>query len=1378
MAEDTKQLEATSAESSLATADTVPTHIVGIGASAGGLEAIEQFFDNMPADSGLAFVIVQHLSPDFKSMMDELLARHTEMPIHRIENAMTIEADSIYLIPPKKNMVMSEGKLLLTDQDPSKGLNLPIDIFLRSLAQDAGERAIGVILSGTGSDGSRGIREIHESGGLVIVQEEDSAKFDGMPRSAMATGVVDLELPPHTMPEALLNYLRHPLVIAGEDAGRPLTEEKGLTEIFALLRAKFGIDFTYYKPSTVGRRIERRITINRAGNLQDYLRQLEDEPAELDSLYADLLIGVTEFFRDKPAFEIMQQQVIPAIIEHASPDNTVRVWVPGCATGEEAYSLAILLREEAAKQKRPLDIKLFATDVHQRSLDRVGAGVYEEVSIANVSPDHLSRYFVLKEGRYHVTPELRQMVICASHNLVKDPPFTKIDLVSCRNLLIYFQPLAQRKALSFFHFALRTGGVLFLGPSESVNDLADEFDTIDTRWKMYRKRRDVRLPDTTRLPLTPAISMSNIASRQPGLTTANDNTMQRIYEMITSRFAPASLLMTEQRELIHVFGNAREYLQVPTGQVTVDLLKMIAGDLRVALTSATHRALKDNASVVYRGIQLETPSGPKDIQLTVEPLNDRRSNSTFLLACFEESERPVSTTPIEAESFDLRGESIERIGQLERDLQHTKEHLQTTIEELETSNEELQSTNEELVAANEELQSTNEELHSVNEELYTVNAEHQRKIVELTQLTNDMDNLLRSTEIGTVFVDTDLHIRKFTPAIATVINLMPQDIGRPIEHISHNIDLGEQPLLELVREVLDSGEPIEREVHNRRGEPLLMRILPYREEADRIAGVVLSFVDIAVIKQLQEQLREADERLNLALQSAGVGTWDWNVGENVVTWDDYIHPLFGLKPGEFDGTYEAFLDCVHRDDAARVEAEVEAAVQRHAGYDTEYRVVWPDGSEHVLHATGKVYRKEGERPARMTGICWDVTGRVQGEETRSRMAAIVESSHDAILAKNLDGMITSWNESAERLYGYTADEVVGRPVTVLSPDDRPHEATELIDKVRRGERVERYRTIRKCKDGTLLHVSITISPIRDSSGNVIGASASARDITARIEAETQLKESLQKVEQANDELKQFAYVASHDLREPLRTVRSFCELLDKKYRTALDDQAEKWIGFMVDATAHMQQLIDDLLAYSRLQTRAQSIEATDCNEVMREVMQLLDSAIQKAGAKVTFDDLPTVQGEESQLTQLLQNLISNAVKYRGEQPCRIHVAAQRDLNDWKFSVCDNGIGIKEEFFDKVFELFKRLHAKDKYSGTGIGLAICRKIVHRHGGRMWLESTFGDGTTFYFTIPIETRRVSEDSSSPASSLSRAQAVPPLTHASGSDANPKRPSKPEA
>lgn len=844
----------------------VSQFVVGIGASAGGLEAIEHFFEQVPPDSGLTFVVVQHLSPDFKSLMDELLARRTKLPIHRVEDGMAIQPNAIYLIPRKKNMVLSFGKLMLTEQDQKPGPNLPIDIFFQSLAHDMGERAIAVVLSGTGSDGSRGIKEVHEAGGLVIVQDPETAGFDGMPKAALATGLADLVMPPSAMPAKILQYTQHPVRADLRKVRLDIKSGDELSAAFSLLRRHFGVDFSLYKPSTLARRMERRMTLQNTESLVDYVKMLETDPDELDHLYRDLLVEVTQFFRDKDAFDFLKNDVIPKLFEQASPDDGLRIWVPGCATGEEAYSLAMLFHEYAQAHKRNIDVKIFATDVHRSSLEAASAGIYREASVADMPRAYLERYFVHKRNQFVVNQDVRKLVIFAPHNLTKDPPFTKLDLISCRNVLIYLNPATQRKVLTLFHFGLRTGGIMFLGPSESVSELEEEFDAVDRHWKIFRKRRDIRLHPGTGLATMPLSETAMLLRHQVVTQGKGDPQFPEVYESLLTRYVPPSLLLNEHHELVHSFGNARTYLQVPEGKATSDVLKMLDNPLRIAVSSALHQAAKSNKPIVYTGVRTKIGDHDGLMKVSVVPLPNKRTQSNFFQVCLEPEEAPPVIEPVQ--TFDVQGESAERISSLERELMYTKEHLQSTIEELETSNEELQSTNEELVASNEELQSTNEELHSVNEELYTVNAEHQRKIEELVQLTSDMDNLLASTDIGTIFLDLEMNIRKFTPAVGRLFNLLPHDVGRPLKHISNNLQFDNTVLLSMIERMHAQGKAVEQEIETPQHHYFLLRVLPYRSQNGQVAGTVLTFIDITAVKEAKQELGVSQRRLDAVLENS------------------------------------------------------------------------------------------------------------------------------------------------------------------------------------------------------------------------------------------------------------------------------------------------------------------------------------------------------------------------------------------------------------------------------------------------------------------------------------------------------------------------------
>ena len=832
-------------------------HVVGVGASAGGLEALESFFSPMPADTGMAFVVVQHLSPDFRSVMDELLARWTQIPIHRVVDGMQVEPNAIYLIPPKKDMIISGGKLLLTDKEPGQGLTLPIDIFLRSLAHDAGSRAIGVILSGTGSDGSRGICEIHDAGGLVLVQDPDSAKFDGMPKSAVETGVVDAICRPIEMASNLLAYIEHPAV-AEYSPLLPASPQmlQGFDAIFQLLRKEYGIDFSYYKRSTVTRRVHRRVQMNQIVDLNEYVDRLRSDPAELNSLYKDLLIGVTRFFRDTEAFDRLEQHILPQLIGKLRHENDeLRVWIAGCATGEEAYSVAILIHEQLARLGGRFRAKVFATDVHRASLEVASAGIYSEESLADISAERRAKYFTHVKHGFQVSQELRQMVVFAPHNIIRDAPFTKLDLVTCRNLLIYLEPLAQKKALALFHFALHVGGVLLLGPSESPGELADEFDAIDERWRIYSKRRDRRLNTEMRLPLVAGASTNDVERRAAMLAPnrrAPDQLVLRAYDALLADFAPPSLLINDDRELVQSFGGAAQYLHMRDGRVSTDILELLHHDLRLPVSTALQQATKGDTAVTLNRVEVRDPRGTQSLKLSIRPLVDAQRRATFFLLTLEPLTPAVPALAEHDGEFHRGHASDDQLDALEAELRLTKENLQSMVEEMETSNEELQATNEELVASNEELQSTNEELHSVNEELYTVNAEYQKKIVELTELTADMDNLLFSTDVGVIFLDRELCIRKFTPQVGRAFHLLPADIGRHIESFAPRIERPE--LVADLTQVLSTGVPIEVHVQDRDDTPFFLRILPYRSRG-AIDGVVLTLIDISRLVTAEQELR-------------------------------------------------------------------------------------------------------------------------------------------------------------------------------------------------------------------------------------------------------------------------------------------------------------------------------------------------------------------------------------------------------------------------------------------------------------------------------------------------------------------------------------------
>jgi len=1075
----------------------VDFHVVGIGASAGGLEALEKFFKALPADTGMGFVVIQHLSPDFKSHMEELLARHTEMNIYRVENGMEVKPNCVYLIPAKMEMVISEGKLLLTERSKVRTLSHPIDQFFRSLANDLGRRSVGVILSGTGSDGSRGIREIHDAGGLVAAQDEISAKFDGMPMNAQSTGVVDVVLPPHAIADALVKYIEDglsPEALADQDM--VFQNFDGIEKIFYLLHQMHGLDFSLYKASTVGRRIQRRVDLLNLGSLEDYVVHIEAHPEEVNELYKDLLIGVTKFFRDPEAFEAIEKKVIPQLFEKTEDRTSIRIWVAGCASGEEAYTLAMLVDEELRRRKISMDVKIFATDAHHGSLQTAAKGIFSDDSLDELTPERRDRYFRKKRDGYHVTRELRRYVVFAPHNVIRDAPFTQMDLVTCRNLLIYLQPDAQKKALAMFHFALKSGATLFLGPSESPADLVDEFQTVDKRWRIYTKRRDIRLPMTTQMPFGTAGVMSP-RKFMPTVTASPriENSLMGIYDRLLDRKMPPSFLVNEQYELLHVFGGAERLLQVRGGRPSNSLLDTIIEPLKAALSGAVPHAARKQDVVRYTGLRVVSPDSTEYLSMTVEPVFDPRTKTSCLLVELEtEVETEVVRAPVV--SIDIGEVNQNRVATLESDLRYAQENLQATVEEMETSNEELQASNEELVASNEELQSTNEELHSVNEELYTVNAEHQRRVEELAEANDDMDNLLATTRVGVIFLDDELYIRRYTPEIARLFHLVSQDIGRSITGFTHN--LRHDTLVEDLREVISTQKEMELNVEDNRGNPFLLRILPYRRE-NRIDGVVLTLIDISSLKAAQDEL----ERFKFMTESANDSISLIDAEGQVIYGNPSMCELLCYSSDELSKLNLTQINPSHDLNWFRelFERSAEERIKPfRSHWQTKDGVMMP-----VEVSVSDVLFKETRYLCANTR---DIRDQIASEEELNIQHLAMESAQNGIViadASSEDLPIVYTNPGFLELTGYSEEEVIGSNYRFLQGENTDPKALQTIrEALKAGEKchvtLKSYR-----KDGTSFWNDLQITPVFDANEKLVSFIGVQNDITERVEAENMEK---------------------------------------------------------------------------------------------------------------------------------------------------------------------------------------------------------------------------------------------------------------------------------
>jgi two-component system CheB/CheR fusion protein len=852
--------------------------IVGIGASAGGLAAFEAFFSAMPTntESGMAFVIVQHLDPTHKSILTDLVRRYTRMQVYEVEDGMTVQPNCAYIIPPNRDMALLNGTLQLLEPTTARGVRLSIDFFFRSLAQDQRERAICIVLSGTGSDGTLGVRAVKGEGGMVMAQNPESTAYDGMPRSAIATGLVDYVLPPAEMPAQLVAYVAHAFGRRPRPVLTP-TPKGGdaLKKICTVLRAQTGHDFSQYKENTIVRRVERRMSLHQIEWLDGYVRYLQQTPAEVEALFRDLLIGVTSFFRDPEAFAALEAQVIPRLFAGKPAGAAVRVWVCGCSTGEEAYSIAILIQEHLEALKQAYKVQVFATDIDRQAIGQARSGVFPASIAADVSPERLARFFAQDTdgagapGVYRIQKVIRDLVIFSEQDVIKDPPFSKLDLISCRNLLIYMNADLQKKLIPLFHYALNPQGVLFLGTSETVGEFTTLFVAVDRKCKLYLHQEDV--PGAARPVLGAFMPLLHEGRAQapPPWDEARLNLRDLAEQTLLQHYAQAGVLVNGRGEILHIYGRTGQYLEPAPGNAGVNILPMAREGLRRALTTALHRVAAHKEPVHYPGLRVKTNGAFITVHLTVRPVASSPGAAAvpdLFLVILEEVPplelalpEPAAAEGAGAPASDAGG----RIAALEQELRAKEEYLQTTLEEMETANEELMSTNEELQSVNEELQSTNEELEtskeelqSVNEELATVNAELQTKVADLTRANNDMSNLLAGTGVGTLFLDLQLRISRFTPAATQVINLIPTDVGRPVGHIVSNL-VGYDRLVADVQAVLDNLVPFEAEVQTTGGAWHLLRIRPYRTLENVIDGAVITFVDITQRKQMEAALREA-----------------------------------------------------------------------------------------------------------------------------------------------------------------------------------------------------------------------------------------------------------------------------------------------------------------------------------------------------------------------------------------------------------------------------------------------------------------------------------------------------------------------------------------
>ena len=1190
------------------------SRLIAVGASAGGLEALKAFFSNLPDNDQNSYIVIQHLSPDYKSMMGELLAKTAKLPIEQITDNSEVEPSKIYLIPPVNNLTIENGILHLSEKPKNQKLNLPIDLFLDSLADYKKDRAIAVILSGTGSDGTRGVKAIKEADGMVMVQDPEQAKFDGMPKSAINSGMVDYILPVEEMGSEINRFIEasEAIQLNGELENY---DEQVLTKILDYINENTGLDFSEYKFSTLARRVARRVNVCKCETFKEYYRLLQTNPDEVSILFKEFLIGVTKFFRDPRVWEILSDDLIPEIIERKDDGETLKVWDVACSTGEEAYSLAMYINEELRKQNKDLKVKIFATDIAKQHLEIGGNGVYSESTIADIDAELVKKYFIKHSDGYQVVEKIRRMVIFSQHNIIKNPPFSNMDMILCRNLLIYFQQSIQHKTLNVLHYALKENGFLILGTSETVNSHREHFDEISRKWKIYRNVSPRRRLNND--SLKPRKNYNRPENKRQTKFDRRETALKRKFtselsEAILEQFGGASVFIDEQFNILEAIGEFRKYANLPVKGFTTNLNKMLDEGLQHILQATLKKAKKENRKILYKSATYKDNDQEKALDLIVKPFRQNNlDNEINFVVTFIEKEVKLDNIAV-SEKITVDSRSQEYINELEDELKKTKEELHTSLEEIETSNEELQAANEELLASNEELQSTNEELQSVNEEINTVNAENIQKMDDLAELNADMNNLLESTEIGVIFLDEDLRIRKFTPAIQKHFSLLNSDVGRPIDNFVTNFGKNKgRGLVSRCKKSIETGKTLERNITSKEGRHYLRRISPFVNSEDKIDGVVITFVDIESLQRAKEKLVASEKR------------------------------------------YKSFYE-----------------------------------EDPVMHFS-----------------------------VNPNTSEIVQCNEEAIYRLGYD----------------TKEEVVGKPIFELYDDETKLKAVQLNKVFKEDGELKNIEMEMLTKEGEKIPIILYSNIEYNEKGDAINNRFTCVDISEVKNAQEKLKEQKADLERANKDLEQFVSICSHDLQEPLATIKFGSDVLGKLYADNLDEKGKNYISYIDEASDRLSNQIKALLEHSRIGRNTKK-STVDTKELAEVVKYDLGKRIKDTNATVNIGNLPKVKAYKIELRLLFQNLLSNALKYidKDRKP-EIRISSFKEGNYWVFSVMDNGIGISEEDQKNIFTIFSRVRTKEKYEGTGVGLAHVEKIVQLHEGTIWVDSQKGVGSTFYFKI---------------------------------------------
>jgi two-component system CheB/CheR fusion protein len=1381
--------------------------IVGIGASAGGLEAFTLLLEHLPVDTGMAFVLVQHLEPDHESALPEILARTTAMPVREVTDKVVVRPNCVYVIPPDKRLSVARGLLRLEPRGPVAGAARAIDSFLESLAREQQGRAIGVILSGTASDGTMGLEAIKAEGGITFAQDE-SAAYDSMPRSAVAAGCVDYVLSPEGIAGELARIAGHPYVAGrglsptgevrakgrsskaalgdgdGEGAGARHGETgrgdevSGLRRILLLLRNQGGVDFSLYKPSTMQRRIARRMVLNKCETLEGYGKFLRGNQKEQEALCEDLLISVTNFFRNPEAFEGLKREVFPKLFQHRRSNEPVRVWVAGCSTGQEVYSIAMAYQEFSEARAFAPELKLFATDLNEGLLEKARQGFYPRSLAEELSPERLRRFFVEEEGGYRASKGLRERCIFARQNLLSDPPFSRMDLISCRNVLIYIEAGPQRKILSMLHYALKPNGFLLLGASESVGAASELFKTVDRKLKLFCREPGV----TPRLPLPvfrnrrEGAKPGALAGKAPAGPSGELNAMREADRIVANRFAPPGVLIDAELRIVQARGATGDYLGLATGKTSLEVLKMARGDLMLPLRAAINKARKQGKAARTERVSLRHDAEGREVNLEVIPL--RNLKERYYLILFEEAAggRSVERERVEREAAKSPTRSeAPRLARLEGELRETREYLQSVQEQYEAANEELQASNEEMTSSNEELQSMNEELEtskeeleSSNEELMTVSEEIANRNRELSRLNSDLNNLQLSIDTPILVLARDLRIRRFTPPAEKVFSLLANDVGRPLSDIRHKLDFS--GLEAFIEEAVSSISVREREVQDTAGNWYVLRVRPYVTVDHQIDGAVLLLVDVNVLKQTEQKIREARDFAEAVIES--------------------VPPLVILEPDlrvrSANQAFYATFGAMAAQTQGRLIYELGNGQWNIPALRKLLEEILPQAKAFKQYEVTHEFKDIGRRTMLISGrqveslraivlSIEDITERKRAEEALSeserQFRTLADSMPQLAWWANSDGYITWYNQRWYEYTGTTPEQMAGWGwQSVHDPELLPEVLEKWKGSIATGEPYEMEFPLRGA-DGQFRWFLTRGMPVKDAQGKVarwfgtntdVSEQRKVREVLARgkEELERLVAERTARLDRTVNELEHFSHTITHDLRAPLRAMQGFAGSMDRLCGESLGSEAKEYLGLIKGSAVRMDRLITDALQYSKAGQQPLTVKSVDAGRLMRGIIESYPN-LQPPKARIQVrGKIPPVTGNEAGLTQCFSNLLDNAVKFvapgtvpevviwaelRGQEREEKQRESETDATPTsdrqptpaaapavvRIWIEDNGIGIPKEAQGQLFQVFQR--ASTAFEGTGVGLALVKRVAQQMGGSVGFESEEGQGSRFWLEL---------------------------------------------